>query len=327
VWIIYLVAVLYGISFTVSGGAFAGLIKELVPGDLLGAANGAFGSVRQLLRLVGPLAGAGLFAAIGGYAVVLADIASFLLAATALAGIRVAENTPVHEERRWLREVGAGVRHLVADAPVRRATLAIGVGMLALGAVDTVVFAFVDHGLHKPPTFLSILITVQGIGALAGAMSGATAMRRLGETTVIAIALAAFGIAIAVNVVASVPLALASIPLTGVGNALGFVAFSTLWQRRTPGPLVGRVSAATDVVIGGAQTLSMAAGATLIGFVDYRIMFAVIGVALLACAAVLAWASHRDPVAEPTGTQPGTATEPGPPAIVPAAAPIAESAA
>jgi MFS family permease len=296
VWVIYVVAVLYGISFTISGGAFSGLIKEMVPDQLLGAANGAFGSMRQLLRLIGPLAGAGLFAAVGPHSVVLIDIVSFLIAAAALAGIRLAELRPERTERHWLHEVSAGARHLLSDPPIRRATAAIAIGMLALGAVDTVVFAFVDQGLHKPPTFLSLLITVQGIGAIIGALFASKAMSRLGEPAVIAIALAAFGIAIGVNVVPSVPLALASMPFAGVGNAVGFVAFSTLLQRRTAGPLIGRVSAASDVAIGGAQTVSMATGATLIGFVDFRVMFAVIAEALLVCAGTLAWTSRHDPV-------------------------------
>ena len=86
---------------------------------------------------------------------------------------------------------------------------------------------------------------------------------------------------------------------SGVGNAVGFVAFSTLLQRRTSGPLIGRVSAASDVAIGGAQTASMATGATLIAFVDFRVMFAVIAVTLLVCAATLAWTSRHDPVEQP----------------------------
>jgi hypothetical protein len=57
---------------------------------------------------------------------------------------------------------------------------------------------------------------------------------------------------------------------------------------------MGRVSAATDVAIGGAQTVSMALGATLVGFVDYRVMFAVIAAMLLGCASVLASASRAN---------------------------------
>ncbi len=295
VWIIFAVSVLYGVSFTITGGAFSGLIKELVPDDLLGAANGAFGSMRQLLRLVGPLAGAGLFAAVGPQLVVLLDMVSFVIAAAAVAALRPAEADPERTARHWLHEVSVGARHVLADPPILRATLAITVGMLALGAVDTLAFAFVDDGLHRPPAFLSVLITVQGIGAIAGAAFAARAMRRLGETAVIAIALASFGMAIGINVVPSVPVALASMPVAGIGSAVGFVAFSTLVQRRTDGPLLGRVTAATNVAIGGAQTLSMAVGATLAGLVDYRVLFTAIAIMLLGSAGALI-RSGRPPV-------------------------------
>ena len=116
------------------------------------------------------------------------------------------------------------------------------------------------------------------------------------------------------NVSASVTAALISMPLSGIGNAVGFVAFNTLVQRRTPGPLVGRVSAATDVAIGGAQTASMAAGATLIAVVDFRAMFAVIAATLLVCAAILVRGSGRaadhagiSEPAEPAAAEPATA--------------------
>jgi len=50
---------------------------------------------------------------------------------------------------------------------------------------------------------------------------------------------------------------------------------------RTPDLLIGRVSAAADMAIGGAATVSMALGATLVNFVGYRFIFATAAVVLL----------------------------------------------
>ena len=63
VWIIYVVAALYGLSYITLGAALSGLIREMVPVELLAEANGVLQTVRQGLRLVGPLAGAALYAA------------------------------------------------------------------------------------------------------------------------------------------------------------------------------------------------------------------------------------------------------------------------
>jgi MFS family permease len=281
IWIIFVVAVVYGISQTVTGGAFSGLLKKLVPDELLGSANGLFASVRQLLRLCGPLVGAGLFAAYGGRAVALVDVASFVAAAGALAILRLTETRPVGARLHWLHEVGAGWRHIYWVPALRQTITALGIGMLALGAVDTTIFAYVDEGLHQPPTFLGVLVTVQGVGVLVGAIFAGRIMARLGEIAVCAIGILTFAVAIAVAVDPVLYLALIAMPFAGIGNTIVGIAFSTLLQRRTPDLLMGRASAAADMAIGGAQTLSMALGAALVAFVDYRLMFAVISVVLL----------------------------------------------
>ena len=56
----------------------------MLPERLLGQANGSLGTVREALRLVGPLTGAALFAGFGGHAVAVLDAATFLVSAAAL---------------------------------------------------------------------------------------------------------------------------------------------------------------------------------------------------------------------------------------------------
>lgn len=301
VWIIFVVCVLYGISFSITGGAFAGLIKELVPDEMIGAANGMFSSVRQSMRLVGPLAGAGLFAAFGGHLVAIVDIVSFAVAAAAVAAVRVDETLPEHVEQHWLREVSAGVGHLWRTKAIRDTTASVAIGLLALGAVDTIVFAYIDQGLHRPPSFLGVLLTVQGVGAVVGAVVAPRIMQRLGEVAVVAVGILAFGICIGLLIYPSTALALVAMPVAGLANTAAFVSYNTLLQRRTPGPIMGRVSAATDMVTGTAQTLSMAVGASLIAIVNYKIMFAVIAAALLTNGGVLWHRRGVEPIAVPAG--------------------------
>lgn len=66
VWIIYAVAFVYGVSFVVIPAALNGLLKEMLAPDVLVEANASLSVTREALRLVGPLAGAALFAAAGG---------------------------------------------------------------------------------------------------------------------------------------------------------------------------------------------------------------------------------------------------------------------
>ena len=73
-----MVAALYGVSFVVLPSALNGLLKELVPEDLLVDANASLQTTKESFRLFGPLIGALLFAWLGGWAVAVLDSLSFL---------------------------------------------------------------------------------------------------------------------------------------------------------------------------------------------------------------------------------------------------------
>jgi len=119
IWILYGVTLAYAVSFTVLGSAQSALLATMLPAEELPDANGILQTVREGLRLVAPLAGAALFTAVGGAAVALLDIGTFVLAAGALALMRVGEPAPAppSAERR-LTALVAGARHL-ARTPSR----------------------------------------------------------------------------------------------------------------------------------------------------------------------------------------------------------------
>src|SRR3954451_10321471 len=98
VWVIWGVAALYGTSFIVLPAALNGLLKELLPDDLLVDANASLQTTKESFRLFGPLMGALLFTWLGGWAVALLDAASFFVAAAVIAAIAVHETRPEAEE-------------------------------------------------------------------------------------------------------------------------------------------------------------------------------------------------------------------------------------
>jgi MFS family permease len=83
-WILYTVAFAYGTAVTIYQGARSGLLVGMLPEDELGDANGMLQASNQAMRLAAPLAGAGLFAALGGHAV------------AALDGPATSRNEPTH---------------------------------------------------------------------------------------------------------------------------------------------------------------------------------------------------------------------------------------
>ena len=84
-------------------------------------------------------------------------------------------------------------------------------------------------------------------------------------------------------------------PVAGVGVAWAIVGFSTALQTRTPLAIQGRVSAAADLTLSTAQTVSIATGAVLSTVVDYRILFVVMAAVVLSSAGYLLTRRGADP--------------------------------
>ncbi|MFI6267118.1 MFS transporter [Micromonospora sp. NPDC051006] len=281
VWIIYAVAALYGLSYLTLSAALNGLIRELVPVELLAEANGVLQTVRQGLRLIGPLAGAGLYAAVGGGVLAAIGMVGFLSAAVVVAALRTTQQAPSRAGPRWTAELGAGLRHLAGEPALRRALLGYGFGSLVMGFTESLIFAYVDHGLRRDAAFVGVLVTVQGIGGLIGGLCSAGAVRRLGEVGTLAVGVAFFAPAALMLAYPDLRLGTAAVLLAGVSLPLTMVGLNTLVQRRTPPRLLGRVTAAAEAVISGPQAVSIGAGALLVGVLDYRLLFLLIGLATL----------------------------------------------
>ncbi len=291
VWIVYLVAALYGLSYITLSALLSGLIRQLVPADLLADANGVLQTVRQGLRLIGPLAGAGLYAAGGGWLLTGVAMAGFLAAAAVVGLLRVTEPTRPRRDPRWSAELGAGLRHLAGEPALRRALLGYGAGSLVMGFSESLIFAYVDLGLRRDAAFVGVLVTVQGVGGLVGGLLSPGVVRRVGEVGTLAAGVALFGPAALALAYPGLWLGFAAVLLAGVSLPLTMVGLHTLIQRRTPTGLIGRVAAASEAVVSGPQAVSIGGGALLVGVLDYRLLFVAVGLATLLAGAYL-W-HHR----------------------------------
>lgn len=289
VWIIWSVAGLYGISFVVLPAGLNGLLKELMPEELLVDANSSLQTIKESYRLVGPLAGAALFAWTGGWVVALVDAASFLIAAAVIASIPLREESLDREHGSFWHQLTGGARHLLTDRVLGHMLVGFGLTMLVLGFCEAAIFAMTDH-FDRPATFVGVLVSVQGIGAVVGGLASPRVVRRLGEVGAAVVGLVLLGgSALAMAASPSVGWVLASITLFGVALPLLIVSYLTLLQRRTPQRLMARVSVAAEVVMSVPSALSLAVGALLVSLVDWRLIFAVIGVVTLAGAGHVAF--------------------------------------
>jgi MFS family permease len=270
-WLLYVVTALYGLGGDLFGAARSAMLKAMLPDELLGEANGALQSVREGLRLVAPLAGAGIYAAFGGSAVALVDAATFVLSAATLAALPFVEPPPARKEHHFLREISAGVRHIALTRVLRELTTGVGAALLVAGFSETIIFAITSDGLHRSPSFIGVLGTFQGIGSILGGITAARLMRKVGELRLAAIGLTLFGLGDALWLIPRLGVVLPAMALAGVGIVWAIVALATAYQRRSPTDMQGRVAAASNMLFSVPQTISIAVGAVLVTLIDYRI--------------------------------------------------------
>ncbi|WP_025616775.1 MFS transporter [Salinispora cortesiana] len=336
-WLIYLVAIFYGLAYITLSAGLSGLLRHLVPAELLADANGALQTVRQGLRLIGPLAGAALYTAVGGGLLAGVAIVGFVAAAVLVGLLRVTEpprsrpgrscpgrraggarcgccppgpaqpSSPARRPRhtlRWSTELGAGLRYLADEPALRRALLGYGLGSLVMGFSESLIFAYVDHGLRRDAAFVGVLVTVQGVGGLAGGLVSSGVIRRVGEVGALAVGVALFGSAALTLAYPNLWLGCAALLLAGVSLPLTMVGLHTLIQRRTPAPLIGRVAAGADAVVSGPRAVSIGGGALLVSVFDYRLLFVVVGLVTLLASSYL-WGGRRlSPPAQPAPVGP-----------------------
>ena len=287
VWIIYAVTVFYGAAGTFAASARSALLTVMVPQELLAESNGALQTLREGLRLVAPLVGAVIYASVGGGAVAVLDSASFVAVVIALLLIRLEEPRFVREEHHFVTELLAGARHVFATLPLRQIVLATGACLLVVGFSETLIFAVLDQGLHRPASFFGVLSSMQGVGAIVGGVTAARTMRRLGDVKLVGLGMGLFAVGDISFISHSLPLVLAGIAVAGAGIAWLIVGYATAIQVRTPLRLQGRVLSASDTLVNTPQTISIALGAALIGVFDYRVLVVVMAVVVAACAAYL----------------------------------------
>jgi len=321
VWLLYVVAIGYGISGQIYRAARGGLLHSMMPDNLLGDANGMFSSLSQGLRIVGPAAGAAVYAAWGGGVVAVADTGTFVISAASYLLLRAVPDLPrsaagpagaERPRREFLTEMVAGARHVAANPVIRRMVLASAVAFSGAGMINVAMFSLVDQGLHRPTAVIGVLASIQGAGSVIAGVSVGRMLRRLGEYAIASIGFLLNGVGLAVASTATLAGAVVGYVAIGLGLPMILVAEITLVQRRTPGELQGRAIAASEAIIDFPFALSIGTGAAVIGLVGFRPIY--IGVAAGFTLVGLALQPYR------------TITRPEPDATVPADTASADTA-
>ncbi len=285
-WLLYAVLFVYGAAGTVHDAAESALVAGAVDGSLLGDFNGLRMTAGEGMKLLAPLAGAGLFTAYGGSGVALLDAATFLAAALVYMSLRVREERPDRAREGGRGATAEGARHLWGDTVLRPLVLAGGVTMLCAGASGALTYAVVEDLGHSP-AYAGVLYAVQGAGSVTVGLLSGPGLRRLGARRFAAYGIGLLAVAVALRAVPYDPVAWASAAAIGVGLPAALIAVLTEVQRRTPGALLGRVTATANTVVYTPNVIGLAVGAAMVELLGPRAQLSGLGVVLGVTAAVL----------------------------------------
>lgn len=293
VWIVYVVTVLYASVGYVSGACQSGLLRDLLPDEALGHANGRLSVIDQTFRVAMPFAGAAVYAFAGPGPLVAAAALSFAGAAAVFLAVRVAETPPAPRADRepYLADLAAGFRHLFTTQPLGGISVAMLVAMASTGLINAVSFSILD-AVGIPGAWLGPLTVLQGMAGFAAGLATPRLMRRWGRVPVFAGGLVVSGLALLPFLLEMVWTAVITMAPLGFGVTAAVIAFVTERQIATPARLQGRTAAAGHLVNNFPGVVFTVVGAALLAVVDYRVLIAVNAVLLLA-SGVGAWSLRR----------------------------------
>lgn len=231
--------------------AYQAMLPDLVePGDLL-AAISLTSAQYNFGRVVGP-ALAGLVIALGSYTLAFAlNAASFFAVIVALLFVRLPPPVPDGDDSGLWSRIKDGAHAAAREPGCRMAILLIGVAAFLMSPFIALVPAVALKLFDNERTGTAILITAQGIGAVAGALALAPLAVRYGRRRTLVLNLLVLpGL---LTVYALTPsLWLAAIALFAVGAGyIGILSgLMTVVQLRTPAAMRGRVLSLFMVALG-----------------------------------------------------------------------------
>jgi MFS transporter, ENTS family, enterobactin (siderophore) exporter len=265
--------------------AYTAAMPSLVGRPSLGRATSTLETVYSLSFVLGPSV-AGLLAAVVGYGPTIAvDALSFLASSLAMALIRrplqERQDRPPLDLRAEIRE---GIAYIAGHRTLRLAVSYWGLISVITAGLIPVLTYFVTKQLQLPTTTFGLLLSINGIGYLAGAiLMNRVRVRSAGLMMLAGTAIEALAMIAAVNgqVVVLLPAAF----VVGVSSATVVITYITLRSAAAPDELLGRVGSTARTLSIGLQPIGMITAGILLDSIGGGFTLLLMGGGLLAATA------------------------------------------
>ncbi|WP_237572163.1 tetracycline efflux MFS transporter Tet(V) [Mycolicibacterium lacusdiani] len=306
IWHMAVAAGVLGIAAAFFFPAYSALLPRILPAEQLLAANGVEGVVRPVFqRAVGPavagvLVGA-TFPAVGAYVVA----GLFALGLMLLVTTRPVRDEPSPEAERphVVRDLREGFAFMVRTPWLLWTLLFASMFVLVvLGPIEVLLpFVAADRFADGARAY-GFILAFFGVGSAIGALavSSVRLPRRYLSVMMTMWGLGSLPLSV-VGVTSSFPLMAAATFVVGITDGAGMVIWGTLLQRRVPRAMLGRVSSLDFFVSLAFMPVSFAIVGPLSKVVSMETIFAAAGIVpvLLAAVAVTAARMPRDEIANP----------------------------
>lgn len=255
-------------------------LPSLAPREDLSVLTSIYGSITDVGRTVGPALAAIAFPLVGADGLMLINGATFVVSALVLAVIpfgAAVGGRPASGSPGFLHQVREGLSATMR-MPVVRVVVLSSTAIILFAAMVNVAELLLARELGAGPSGFAVLMTVQGVGVVAGSLSGA---RRGGlrdyEARYLlgAVAVGAGLIGLAASPVYAV--ALPAFLVLGIGNGLVVVHERLIFQSLVPERLTGRAFAVLEALGSWAFGAAYVIAGLLVALVGTRACIAVSG--------------------------------------------------
>lgn len=234
-------------SFAAAAGPVARtVLPQLLPRELLAGGIALNRIASQGSMLLGPAVGGLIVSAYGVGVCYLIDCVSFLAALYGVLGLPVLRVKAV--VRPGLRAVRDGLA-FVASTPVVRGALITDLAVTVLSMPVSLFPVINAERFGNDPRTLGLFFTAIAVGGVMASVFSGSFTRRSRPGVVMLTGSAGWGIALALFAFSPDPwFALVFLVLAGAADTVAVVSRSTLVQLHTPNELLGRVTAAEQIV-------------------------------------------------------------------------------
>jgi MFS family permease len=319
VWVVYVVAGAQSALTSITIPCQQAVVPLLVESQDISRANAGVQVASNAARLIGSPVGGALLPVLGLRGLVIADMASFLVSATLLAGsARHTSRPKTRPPTGRVAAVAEGWHAVRRSTTLRFAVIVAFAGSVAQGLFLVLFVLFVLRSLHAGDSVVGLLRGVQAIGGVLGGLLIATWARRASARALTVWGLWAFALVslltwnsprfttatwwyVALFIAVGTP---------GTALATGLI---TGTQEAAPSPVLGRVVSLIQVAEALGQGAGILAAGLLSSLTSLTVLLNAQGGCYLTCAMV-AMIGFARKLPRPVGPRDATLTHPRPPA-------------